>query len=83
MRRTLLPYGSPSSDEIHISVNSQDLILDISESYIYIEGTFQSKDATKKCYLTNNALAFLFDESRYEMGGEEVVNVRKPGIKQR
>ena len=80
---TYKPYGSPllkSSDEIHISVNSQDLILDIFESYIYIEGTFQPKDVTKKCYLTNNALAFLFDEIRYEMGGEEMVNVWKPGI---
>jgi hypothetical protein len=80
---TYKPYGSPtfkSSDEIRISVNFQDIILDISESYIYIEGTFKPKDATKKCFLSNNTLAFLFDEIRYEMGGEEVVNVRKPGI---
>jgi hypothetical protein len=80
---TYKPYGSPSfksSDEIRISINFQDIILDISESYIYIEGTFQPNDLTKKCYLSNNALAFLFDEIRYEMGGEEVANVRKPGI---
>ncbi|CAG9819002.1 unnamed protein product [Phaedon cochleariae] len=80
---TYKPYGSPSfknSDEIRIAVNFQDLILDISESYIYIEGKFTPNDATKTCYLSNNALAFLFDEIRYEMGGEQVCMVRKPGI---
>ncbi|XP_023311094.1 uncharacterized protein LOC111691875 [Anoplophora glabripennis] len=30
--------------------------------------------------LSNNALAFLFEEIRYEMGGEQVAIVRKPGI---
>lgn len=81
--RTYKPYGSPAfknSDEIRIPIHFQDLILDISESYIYIEGTFTPKDATKKCWLSNNALAFLFDEIRYEMGGEQVAIVRKPGI---
>ncbi|CAG9814725.1 unnamed protein product [Phaedon cochleariae] len=80
---TYKPYGSPSfknSDEIRIAVNFQDLILDISESYIHIEGKFTPNDATKTCYLSNNALAFLFDEIRYEMGGEQVCMVRKPGI---
>lgn len=81
---TYKPYGSPAfknSDEIRIPVHFQDIILDISESYIYIEGTFTPTDATKKCYLSNNALAFLFDEIRYEMGGgEQVAIVRKPGI---
>ncbi|CAG9821868.1 unnamed protein product [Phaedon cochleariae] len=80
---TYKPYGSPSfknSDEIRIAVNFQDLILDISDSYIYIEGKFTPDDATKSCYLSNNTLAFLFDEIRYEMGGEQVCMIRKPGI---
>ncbi|KAJ8967218.1 hypothetical protein NQ317_001327 [Molorchus minor] len=80
---TYKPYGSPqyrNSDEIRIPVNFQDLILDISDSYIYIEGNFTPVDASKKCYMSNNALAFLFDEIRYEMGGEQVAVVRKPGI---
>lgn len=80
---TYKPYGSPyyrNSDEIRIPVHFQDLILDIAESYIYIEGKFTPSDATKECYLSNNALAFLFDEIRYEMGGEQVAVVRKPGI---
>ncbi|CAG9823949.1 unnamed protein product [Phaedon cochleariae] len=80
---TYKPYGSPSfknSDEIRIAVNFQDLLLDISESYIYIEGKFTPNDPTKTCYLSNNALAFLFDEIRYEMGGEQVCMILKPGI---
>ncbi|KAJ8979281.1 hypothetical protein NQ317_004426 [Molorchus minor] len=82
---TYKPYGSPqyrNSDEIRIPVNFQDLILDIADSYIYIEGKFtpNAADVPKKCYLSNNALAFLFDEIRYEMGGEQVAVVRKPGI---
>ncbi|XP_074033315.1 uncharacterized protein isoform X1 [Leptinotarsa decemlineata] len=80
---TYKPYGSPyykNSDEIRIPINFQDLILDIADSYIYIEGKFTPSDATKRRYLSNNALAFLFDEIRYEMGGEQVVVVRKPGI---
>lgn len=80
---TYKPYGSPTysnSDEIRIPIHFQDLILDIANSYIYIEGTFKSSDATKTCYLSNNCLAFLFDEIRYEMGGEQVSIVRRPGI---
>lgn len=77
------PYGSPTfknSDEIRIPINFQDLILDVSESFIYLEGKFEPTDPTKLCYLSNNALAFLFDEIRYEIGGEAVAIVRKPGI---
>lgn len=80
---TYKPYGSPgfnNSDEIRMPINFQDLVLDIADSYIYIEGKFTPADATKKCYLSNNALAFLFDEIRYELGGEQVAVVRKPGI---
>ncbi|KAJ8912764.1 hypothetical protein NQ315_016721 [Exocentrus adspersus] len=84
---TYKPYGSPSyknSDEIRIPVHFQDLILDISESYIYIEGKFTpsqfAADGHIKCNLSNNALAFLFEEIRYEMGGEQIAVVRKPGI---
>ncbi|KAJ8942142.1 hypothetical protein NQ318_021651 [Aromia moschata] len=80
---TYKPYGSPSyrnSDEVRIQVHFQDLMLDVADSYIYIEGKFTSSDPTKTCYLANNALAFLFEEIRYEMGGEQVAVIRKPGI---
>lgn len=77
------PYGLPAykpSDKIHIDINYHDLVLDISDSYVYIEGTFKDKDQTKPCHLTNNALAFLFNEIRYESGGETIAVVRNPGI---
>lgn len=77
------PYGLPAynnSDKIRIDINFQDIILDISSSYIYIEGTFKDTDDAKPCYLSNNALAFLFDEIRYEVGGEALAVVRNPGI---
>lgn len=77
------PYGAPGykpTDEIRIPINFQDLLLDISRSYIYVEGKFKNKDDTKPCYLSNNSLAFLFDELRYVVGGEIVATVRKPGI---
>lgn len=77
------PYGSPafqSSDEIRIPIHFQDLVLDISNSYIYIEGTFRPKVEGARCWLSHNALAFLFDEIRYEMGGEIVTLVKKPGV---
>ncbi|KAJ8914502.1 hypothetical protein NQ315_002775 [Exocentrus adspersus] len=70
---TYKPYGSPSyknSDEIRIP------------SYIYIEGKFTPSQIAAgghiKCNLSNNALAFLFQEIRYEMGGEQIAVVRKP-----
>ncbi|KAJ8915702.1 hypothetical protein NQ315_000636 [Exocentrus adspersus] len=79
--------NSINSDEIRIPVHFQDLILDISESYIYIEGKFKPAEAPadgggarSKCYLTNNVLAFFFEEIRYEMGGEQIAVARKPGI---
>lgn len=80
---TYKPYGSPqfnNSDEVRIAVNFQDLILDIANSYLYIEGSFTPTEENKVCYLKNNALAFLFDEIRYLLGGEQITLVRKPGI---
>ncbi|CAH2021841.1 unnamed protein product [Acanthoscelides obtectus] len=80
---TYKPYGSPyfkNPDIVHISINFQDLILNIADSYIYVEGTFTPSDATKPCYLSNNALAFLFQEISLQVVGEKVYGVRNPGI---
>jgi hypothetical protein len=67
---TYKPYGSPAfrpSDQIRINIENQDLILDVSESYLYIEGTFTPSDVTKRCYLSNNFLAFLFSDISLEV----------------
>ncbi|CAH1993105.1 unnamed protein product [Acanthoscelides obtectus] len=80
---TYKPYGSPyfkNSDIVHILINFQDLILNIADSYIYAEGTFTPSDATKPCYLSNIALAFLFQEISLQMGGEKGYGVWNPGI---
>lgn len=77
------PNGSPTykhSDTITFTINNLDLNLKISDSYLNIEGTFKSKDATKTCYLSNNAILGLFDEIRYEMGGQKIAECRKPII---
>lgn len=80
---TYKPYGSPSfgpADIIYIPINFQDLILDVSDSYIYVEGTFTPDDMSKVCAFSTNAFAFLFDEVRYLMGGEQIVVARNPGM---
>ncbi|CAH2004921.1 unnamed protein product [Acanthoscelides obtectus] len=80
---TYKSYGSPyfkNSDIVHIPMNFQDHILNIADSYTYVEGTFTPSDATTPCYLSNNALAFLFQEISLQMGGEKVYGVRNPGI---
>ncbi|KAK5649536.1 hypothetical protein RI129_000565 [Pyrocoelia pectoralis] len=82
---TYLPYGSFNyglSDEIRILIQSQDLITATYDSFLYIEGKIQRKneDAGKSCALTNNFPAFLFEEIRYELGGQKVDVCRNPGI---
>lgn len=80
---TYQPYGSNTfepSDEIRICIQCQDLITSTFESFIYIEGEIQRKDNTKKCDLDNNGVLFLFEEIRFEMNGQIIDSVRKPGI---
>lgn len=77
------PTGSPNykhSDTITFTINNMDLNLLICDSYINIVGTFKPKEANKKCYLANNALPGLFEEIRYEMGGQKIAECRKPII---
>ncbi|CAH1960931.1 unnamed protein product [Acanthoscelides obtectus] len=72
---TYKPYVSPyfkNSDIVLIPIIFQDLILNIADIYIYVEGTFTPSDATKPCYLSNNALDFLFQKISLQMGGEKV-----------
>lgn len=80
---TYSPNGSPNykfSDTVHFIINNMDLNLNISDSYIDIEGTFRPKENNKTCYLSNNALLGLFEEIRYEMGGQKIAECRKPAI---
>lgn len=81
---TYSPYNLSfkNSDEIRISIQHQDLIVLPCESFIYIEGTFAKADGTKPntATFTNNCMAFLFDEIRYELNGVEIDKSKNPGI---
>ncbi|XP_051162387.1 uncharacterized protein LOC127282257 [Leptopilina boulardi] len=72
------PYASSSfnnSDEIRIIVQNQDLSILPSNSVLHIFGRLTNADgtdATQNIHFTNNAIAYLFDEIRYELNGIEI-----------
>lgn len=84
------PYTTSfnNGDEIHISIQQQDLYLLPSDSYIYIEGSIRtihlpeaaSEAQSKVPNIVNNVVAFLFDDIRYEINGFEVDRCKNPGI---
>ncbi|CAH0389296.1 unnamed protein product [Bemisia tabaci] len=77
-----------NSDEIRIPVNSQDLYTVPGESKLYVEGTVEyipkgegaAKDDGKTVFLSNNAIAFLFDQVRYEVNGKEIDRTKHVGL---
>lgn len=80
---TYQPYGSTkfaNMDEIRIRIQRQDLLTAICDSFLYIEGDVIKTDISKSCSLTNNAMAFLFDEIRLELNGQEIDSTKQPGI---
>jgi hypothetical protein len=85
---TQTPYGSTrygNNDEIRIAVQQQDVYTLPCESFLYVEGRLTKKDGTKlenydDLRLSNNAIAFLFEEIRFEMSGVEVDRTRRVGI---
>ncbi|XP_055388390.1 uncharacterized protein LOC129616941 [Condylostylus longicornis] len=70
------------SDIIRIQIQNQNLNILPFTSLLYIEGTITRVDGSEatKTKLINNAIAFLFDEIRYELNGKEIVNNRNVGI---
>lgn len=80
------PYASTKllrGDEIRILVQHQDIFTLPSKSFLYFEGRFLKEDGSgvpTTAKLTNNALAYLFDEIRYELCGVEVDRVRNLGV---
>lgn len=73
-----------NNDEIRIAIQQQDIYVLAHESYIYIEGNItKASDATNTNTmpnLVNNAVAFLFDEIRYELNGFEIDRCKNVGI---
>ncbi|KAL4153100.1 hypothetical protein QTP88_000933 [Uroleucon formosanum] len=78
------PYSNMSlsnNDEIRISVLNMDSYTLPCESYIYIEGKVNKpSDAVGEVRFSNNGLAFLFSEIRYEINGIEIQKLKSPGV---
>lgn len=84
---SFLPYSNTAlslNDEIRISIQNMETYTLPSESYLYIEGVVNiPKDAVTgigEYSFTNNGLAFLFSEMRYELNGVEIQKLKSPGI---
>lgn len=71
-----------NNDEIRIPIQQQDLYVLPSESVLYIEGALTKNDNTVMAdsELTNNSMAFLFEEGRYELNGIEIDKTKNLGI---
>lgn len=80
------PYSSNTfgnSDEIRIPIHQQDVYTLPCESYLLIEGKIKKQDGATDdttTDLVNNAIAFLFDEIRYELCGTEIDRVKNVGL---
>jgi len=79
------PYSSNSynnNDEIRIPVHQQDVYTLPGKSSLLIEGKILKADGTDDTTtkLVNNAIAFLFDEIRYELCGSELDRIKNVGI---
>ena len=81
---TYSPYQNnfDRNDIIQISIQHQNLNVLPSESFLYVEGTISKADGKEilTTKLVNNAMAFLFDEIRYELNGKEIDCNRNVGI---
>lgn len=79
------PYASSTyknNDEIRIPIAQQDIITAPFESTLHISGTLSGKKAQSSTdvSLINNAMAYLFDDIRYEIGGVEIDRSKNVGI---
>lgn len=79
------PYASSkleNNDEIRIPIQQQDAYTLPCESYLYIEGQVLKKDGTVGTTVpfTNNPMAYLFEEIRYEISGVTIDSVKRVGI---
>lgn len=80
------PYTSSYSnnDEIRIGINSQDLYVIPSESYITIELEVVRKTGADFAAVAGiwspNYAAYLFSEIRYELNNTEIDRIKNPGV---
>lgn len=83
---TYTPYSTAfnNNDEMRITIQSQDLYVLPSDSYLQIEFTTEKKDGPElvgnDAFFTYNFISFMFSEMRYELNGFEIDRCKKPGI---
>ncbi|XP_030767698.1 uncharacterized protein LOC115891392 [Sitophilus oryzae] len=82
---TYQPYISSKfdyNDEIRIPIQELDAYTLPSESLLYIEGKLTNTEGnyTKRLRFTNNGIAFLFREIRYELNGITIDALRNVGL---
>lgn len=82
---TYTPYTTSfnNNDEIRIAIQSQDLCVLPSESYVLVEFKVSRRDnkqvTDEEFKLTSNA-THLFSELRYELNGIEIDRCKSPGV---
>lgn len=84
---TYTPYtiSYNNNDEIRIAIQSQDLYVLPSESYLHIEFDVRRRadvavEIGENSVWTNNFVSHLFSEVRYELNGFEIDRCKTPGI---
>lgn len=82
---TYTPYTTSfdNNDEMRITIQSQDLFVLPSYSYLYIEFTVAVRDGVKEGEQATFAYNFttqMFSEMRYELNGIEIDRNKMPGI---
>lgn len=83
---TYTPYTTSfnNNDEIRITIQSQDLNVLPSESYLFLDFTIAKADGTQyagnEAIFAYNFMAHLFSELRYELNGVEIDRCKNPGI---
>lgn len=79
---TYTPYTTTykNNDEIRITIQSQDLYILPSESYLQIEFTTARNDGQLDATFTYGFISHMFSEIRYELNGVEIDRTKSPGI---
>lgn len=84
--RTHTPFTSTSfkpNDEVRIAINQQDGFTYPCESYLHVTGNVTKADGRTNdptLEMCNNAIAFLINEIRYEIGGVIVDRTKSVGV---
>lgn len=81
---SFVPFSSSAlnkGDEIRIAIQNRDVCTLPSESFIYIEGQLtKPTDLASEVVFSQNGLANLFSEIKYEINSVEIQRVKKPGV---